>query len=222
MFRKVLLGVILSILVLAGTSMAAVTLPADKTINVSASVAGSIDFTVAIYKSNGKDGSGNATFDWATNLYPNVAFGNLIPGDATKPTTSALAGANSFAAYIICTNNSGLRYRVKYTGASLALNGTSTTVKLSDDAWTIVGGPHTGATDGFNTANTAGIDQTVRTASSTYDIYTSTTTGTTDVFRAYFGITGDPATAVGAKALIPPTQQSGSYSGTVKLTMYNY
>lgn len=222
MKNKVLTGILISILALSGTAAAAVVLPAVKNIAVSASVNSATDFTVGIFKSNGLDGSGNATYNWATDLFPNIAFGNLIPGDATNP-NSARAGANSFLALVVCTNNSGVLYKVQLTGSSLKLNGTSATVKLSDDCWTAQGGVQTGASDGFNTIYTAGVNKVIHSASETYDVYTSTAAGATDVFRVYFGITGDPAKTKSGTAtnLILPSQAAGSYSGTIKLTMYN-
>jgi hypothetical protein len=187
----------------------------DAVMTASASVLGATNFDVKLYRS-----TGTSTYDWNTNYFPTMNFGNLgnaVPADKT----SALTASYNYLALVTVTNNTGATYRVQYTGAPL-LHTVDRTTTLSNDAWTVQGGLQYNANGTTATVYSAGVSTTLRTAGSTatYDVYTSNSAGASDTFRVYFAITGDPTKAVGAKALIPPTQKSGSYSAQVKLTLY--
>lgn len=209
--RLVVLGMLVLPLLLTGVSFAAV----DKPITVTASVQSSSSFSVKVYKSTSA-----TTYDWATDLYPNMSFGmltNAIPGN----TASALTAGYHFAALVSVNNNAGATYRVQYTGAPLKHTDGSTT--LSDNCFTVVGGVHYNTDGTLATTYTSGLNTTKKSAgsTSTYDVFTSNASGASDIFRVYFGITGDPTQAVSSTGtMIPPTQKAGSYSSSVKITLY--
>jgi hypothetical protein len=122
------------------------------------------------------------------------------------------------------SNNTGSTYHVQFTGAPL--RHTDGVTVLSNDAWTVIGGLNLNADGSTATVNTTGVNTTRKSAGLTtaYTVYTSNAAGASDSFRAYMAITGDPTLAVnadgaGAIALIPPTQKSGTYSGSVTFTL---
>jgi len=217
MKKSLLLLILVLPCLIAGRVFAAT----EKPITVQASVTSDTDFQVKLYRSTSK-----TTYDWTTNYYPTMDFGtltNAIAGD----TTSALTASYHYLALISVTNNTGTAYRVQYDGAPLR-NSADTTVTLSNEAFTIAGGVHYAA-DGTTIATVypSGLNTTRKSAGSTtpYDIYTSNSSGTSDIFRAYFGLTGDPTLAVdvngnGTFDLIPPGQRSGSYTASIKFTLY--
>jgi hypothetical protein len=188
-----------------------------KTLNVSAAVTGSTTIDVKLYKSTGA-----TTYNWATDLFPTMDFGTLVLADATKPTTSPLAASQSFLALVSVTSNAGSQYYVTYTGAPLrhATDGVTT---LSSDCFTVAGGLHYNTDGTTATVYSAGLAQTAHSAAATtaYNVYTSTTTGGSDIFRVYFGITGDPTKTVSktSNSLIPQSQKSGTYRASVVLTL---
>lgn len=191
----------------------------DKPITASATVTGSTTIDVKLYKS-----LTDTTYDWTTNLYPTMTFPSLVHAVATDPTT-ALTAAQHFLALVAVTSNSGATYKIQYTGAPLRHTDAVTT--LSNDAWTVIGGNHLNTDGSTATVYPAGVNTSKKSAGSTttYDVYTSNATGTSDTIRVYFAITGDPTKGVDANGngsidLIPPTQKSGSYSASVKLTLY--
>lgn len=203
---------ILTIALLAsiGTAFASV----DKAINVSAAVLSASSYDVKLFKS-----TSSTTYDWNTNLFPAMNFGtlkNAVDGDPT----SALTAANGYVALVSVVNNSGATYRVQFTGAPLLH--TDGTTRLSNDAFTVAGGVQYDSNGAVTTAYSSGVDTTKRSAGSTtpYNVYNSNSSGVSDSFRVYFGLTGDPTQAVGAKALIPPGQKAGNYSATLHLTLY--
>ncbi len=208
--RLAVLAILVLPLVLAGVSFAAV----DKPITVTATVNASSSFDVKVYKS-----TSSTTYDWNTNLYPNMNFGTLVNAVTGDP-SSALTASYHFVALVAANSNSGSAYRVQYTGAPL--RHTDGTTTLSNDCFTVSGGVHYNSDGTIATSYTSGLNTTKRTAGSTttYDVYTSNTAGTSDIFRVYFGITGDPTAAVGSKVMIPPNQKGGSYSASVKITLY--
>jgi hypothetical protein len=190
----------------------------DKPITVQASVLGATSFNVQIFKS-----VTDTTYNWTTDYINAMNFGtlaNAVPADLT----SALGASSHFLALVSVNNNTNTSYHVQFTGAPLRHTDGSTL--LSNDAWTVLGGFHLNTDGSTATVYTSGVNTTKRSAGLTtsYDVYTSNTAGLSDIFRVYFAITGDPTKAVnadgaGAIALIPPTQKSGSYSGSVTLTL---
>ncbi len=190
----------------------------DKPISVQASVTGSTTFNVNIYKS-----TSDTSYNWTTDYINTMNFGtltNAITGDLT----SALTASSHFLALVSVNNNTGTAYQVAFTGAPL--RHTDGTTLLSNDAWTVLGGLHLNSDGSTATAYSSGVNTTRRSAGLTtsYNVYTSNTSGLSDIFRVYFAITGDPTKAVnadgaGAIALIPPTQKSGSYSASVTLSL---
>jgi hypothetical protein len=205
---------ILVLSLLVATSAFAQITTVNKTITASASVNGSTAFTVNIYKS-----LTSTTFNWTTDYVNLMNFGALTNAVAGDP-TSALNASNFFLALVTVTNNTGTAYHVAYTGAPLIH--TDATTRLSNDAWTVMGGLQFNSDGSTATAYSTGLNTTRRSAGLTtaYNVYTSNSTGLSDTFRVYFAITGDPTLAVGTTpVLIPPTQKSGSYSGVVTLSL---
>jgi hypothetical protein len=188
-----------------------------KTLNVSAAVTGSTTIDVKLYKS-----TSSTTYNWATDLFPTMDFGTLTIADTTKPTTSPLGASQNFLALVSVTSNAGAQYYVTYTGAPLlhAVDGTTT---LSSDCFTVAGGPHYNTDGTTATVYSAGLAQTTHSASATtaYNVYTSTATGGSDIFRVYFAITGDPTKTVSKTSnnLISQSQKSGTYRANVVLTL---
>jgi hypothetical protein len=209
------LSVLLVSLFVCTSVFAAVTKP----ISVQAAVTGSTSIDLKIFKS-----TSDTTYNWTTDYINTMNFGTLGNAVPTDP-TSALSASSHFLALVTITNNTSATYHVQFTGAPLRHTTDGVTL-LSNDAWTIVGGPHLNTDGTLATVYSAGINTTKRSAGLTtsYDVYTSNTSGLSDTFRVYFAITGDPTKAVnadgvGAIALIPPTQKSGSYSASVTLTL---
>ena len=190
----------------------------DKPLTVQASVDSATTIDVKIYKS-----TSDTTYNWATDYINTMNFGALthaVPSDLN----SALTAGSHFLALVSVTNNNPTAYQVQFTGAPL--RHTDGTTLLSNDAWTVVGGPHLNSDGTTATVYTAGINTTKRSAGLTtsYNVYASNTSGLSDVFRVYFAITGDPTKAVNADGagtitLIPPTQKSGAYSASVTLSL---
>lgn len=219
--KKMKKSLLLLALVLPCLIVGTVFASTEKPITVQASITADSAFEVKLYKSTGA-----TTYDWTTNYYPLMDFGtltNAVPGD----TTSALTASYHYMALVSITNNTGTAYRVQYDGAPLR-NTSDNTVTLSNEAFTIAGGVQYAA-DGMTitTVYPAGLDTTRKSAGVTtaYNIYTSNSSGTSDIFRAYFGLTGDPTKAVdvngnGTFDLIPPNQRSGTYTASIKLTLY--
>ena len=183
----------------------------DKTITVQASVTGAISFDLKIYKS-----ITDTTYNWTTDYINTMNFGTLTNAVPTDP-NSALTASSHFLALVSISNNTNTAYTVQFTGRPLLH--TDGTTPLSNDAWTVLGGMHLNTDGTTATVYTSGVNTTKRSAGLTtsYNVYTSNTSGTSDIFRVYFAITGDPTKAVnadgaGAISLIPPTQKSGSYS----------
>ncbi len=190
----------------------------DKPISVQASVSGSTAFDLKIYRS-----TSDTTYNWSADYINTMNFGELtyaVPSDLT----SALTASQHYLALVTITNNTNTAYHVQFTGAPL--RHTDGVTLLSNDAWTVMGGLHLNTDGSTATAYPAGVSTTKRSAGLTtsYDVYTSNTSGLSDTFRVYFAITGDPTKAVNADgagtiALIPSTQKSGSYSASVTLTL---
>jgi len=185
-------------------------------VSVQASVTGTAAVDVKIFRST--SATAYSTTPEATNT---MNFGALIPGDATKPTTSALAGSVHFMAVVTVSNNTGSHYHVQYTGAPL--RHTDGTTILDNNAWTVQAGNQIAA-DGttIQTVYTAGVNTGKFSAGVTtpYNVYNSNTSGTADAFRVYFGISGDPASAVSPTGtLIPQSQKQGAYSAGVTLSL---
>ena len=188
-----------------------------KTLNVSAAVTGTTIFNVNLYKS-----TGTTTYNFATDLFPTMDFGTLVLADPTKPTTSPLGASQHFLALVSVTSNTGSQYFVKYTGAPL-LHTVDAVTALSSDCFTVAGGPHFNTDGTTATIYSSGLAQAIHSASATtaYNVYTSTATGGSDIFRVYFGITGDPTQTVSKTSnnLIPQTQKAGTYKANVLLTL---
>jgi hypothetical protein len=209
---------VLPILVLSLLVATSVFAAVNKPISVSASVLGSTAFDLKIFKS-----TSSTTYNFTTDYVNIMNFGtlaNAVPTDLT----SALAASQHFLALCTITNNTGTAYHVSFTGAPL-INSDGVT-RLSNDAWTVVGGPQFNADGSTATVYTAGINSTRHSAGLTtaYDVYTSNSAGASDAFRVYFAITGDPTLAVNADgagtiALIPASQKSGSYTASVTLSL---
>ena len=209
---------ILVLSLLVATSAFAQITTVNKSIVASASITGSTTFTVNIYRSLTA-----TTFNWTTDYIDVMNFGTLTRAVASDP-TSALNAGNLFLALVSVNNNTGTSYHVSYTGAPLMH--TDATTRLSNDAWTVTGGPQYNADGSTATVYSAGLNTARRSAGLTtaYNVYTSNTAGASDIFRVYFAITGDPALGIdadssGAVNLIPPTQKAGSYSATVRLSL---
>jgi hypothetical protein len=210
---SLLLPILLLTLFVATSAFAQIT-TVNKAITASASVTGSTAFTVNIYRSLTA-----TTFNWTTDYVNLMNFGTLGHAVASDP-TSALTASNFFLALVTVTNNTGTAYHVSYTGAPLLH--TDATTRLSNDAWTVMGGPQFNSDGSTATVYSTGLNTTRRSAGLTaaYNVYTSNTAGASDTFRVYFAITGDPTLAVGTTpVLIPPTQKSGSYSASVTLSL---
>jgi hypothetical protein len=211
------LPILLLSLFVATSAFAQIT-TVNKAITASASVLGSTSFTVNIYKS-----LTSTTFNWTTDYINVMNFGTLGHAVASDP-TSALGGSNFFLALVTVNNNTGTSYHVSYTGAPLMH--TDATTRLSNDAWTVVGGPQYNSDGSTATVYSTGLNTTKRSAGLTtaYNVYTSNTAGASDIFRVYFAITGDPTLGIDADSsgtvnLIPATQKAGSYSATVTLSL---
>ncbi|MCX5707699.1 MAG: hypothetical protein NTY14_01755 [Candidatus Omnitrophica bacterium] len=205
---------ILVLSLLIATSVFAQITTVNKPITASASVTGSTAFTVNIYKS-----LTSTTFNWNTDYVSVMNFGTLTNAVVGDP-TSALNASNFFMALVTVTNNTGTAYHVSYTGAPLIH--TDATTRLSNDAWTVMGGLQYNSDGSTATVYSTGLSTTRRSAGLTtaYNVYNSNTAGISDTFRVYFAITGDPTLAVGTTpVLIPPTQKAGSYSGVVTLSL---
>jgi len=188
-----------------------------KTLNVSAAVTGSTTIDVKLYKSTSA-----TTYNFATDLFPTMDFGTLVLANPTSPTTSPLGGSQHFLALVSVTSNAGTQYYVTYTGAPL-LHAVDAVTTLSSDCFTVAGGPHFNTDGTTATVYSAGLAQAVHSAAATtaYNVYTSTTTGGSDVFRVYVGITGDPTKTVSktSNSLISQSQKSGTYRANVVLTL---
>jgi hypothetical protein len=210
----ILASILVCLLLVCATAFAQVT-RVDKPISVQASVTGSSSFDVKIYKS-----TSSTTYDWATDYINAMNFGALVPADASKPTTSALGASQHFMALVTVNNNTGATYRVQFTGAPL--RHTDATTTLPNNAWTVTAGNQINTDGSVATVYPAGVNTGRFSAGVTtaYSVYTSNTSGLSDVFRVYCAITGDPTKAVSSTgALIPPTQKSGTYSASVTLTL---
>jgi len=212
-----------SILILTAVILATCFMTADvfaatpKTLNVSAAVTGTTTFNVQLFKSTSP-----TTYNFSTDLFPTMDFGTLVLANPASPTTSPLGGSQHFLALVSVSSNTGTQYFVQYAGAPLKHIVDNVTT-LSNDCFTVVGGPHLNSDGTSATVNTGGLIQTIHSAGVTtaYNVYTSTTSGTSDIFRVYFAITGDPTKTVSGtgNSLILQSQKGGTYRANVVLTL---
>lgn len=189
-----------------------------KTVLINASVTETSTLTVKLFK-GAVDSSGNAAFDWSTDM-SSMDFGTLSPVDSSN-SRSPLCSSTIYMAYCVCVHNTGKQYYVKYDGAPLMLSDAS--ASLPNDSWVVTVGAQTGDAY-FNTTNTAGLmSGKISGADTEKTLFTSNSSGTTDVFRVYFAIVGLSAYAVNGSSstLIPYSQKAGTYTASVKITMYN-
>ncbi|MFH1578355.1 MAG: hypothetical protein ABIC18_04730 [Candidatus Omnitrophota bacterium] len=182
-----------------------------ETITVTATVAAlNPKFDISIIASTSED-----TYDWDNPQSPSAGmnFGTLESADPND-VNSALTASKHFLVLVGVYTNSGKEYVVDYTGAPLA-NTVDPNIELPGGAWTIAAGQHYGP----DTVNPGGLTTAVRSGEDTYNVYRSNASGDSDLFRLYFGITGDADAAAGAD-LIGPTQAAGTYTGTIQLDVY--
>ena len=202
-----------------GLAMAATT----QTVDVTAEVSETTNISCAIVRCTA-DATGTETCNTTPEPGPVMDFGTLGPADPTDP-DSALAADHFFK--VFCgVNTSSRPYIVTQTGSALTNeNGTP----IPDNAWVFTPIAFVDTTDADELANEPlpgdATPGSVASANSTNAVWIDTGTQTNIVvIQAAYGVTGDPTKDVDQSsdtegALIPPTQQAGSYQSDVTWTV---